>query len=127
MDTKRMAKLEASKLIAQLLQSEDMEVLDGVDFGFTEGSLLLRGAVCDIQIKLITPSAKTGTRYPKLEEDGKEVEDYSSTFFCLEFSENSKNLKFFEYLFFFKLCEFSENSKNLKFFEYLFFFKLCEF
>lgn len=73
-DVKREAKLKASKLIMELLQSQGMEVLEGTDFGFTEGSLLLRGAVCDIQIKLITPSAKTGNRYPKLE-DMEEVEE----------------------------------------------------
>lgn len=71
-DAKRMAKLEASKTIMQLLQGEGFEVLDGTSFGFTEGSLLLRGGICDIQIKLITPSAKTGDRYPELDEEVEE-------------------------------------------------------
>lgn len=56
-DVKKVAKLDLSKKLAEFLTAQGLEVLDGADFGFTEGTIVVRGEVCDVQIKLITPKA----------------------------------------------------------------------
>lgn len=56
-DVKKVAKLDLSKKLVEFLTEQGLEVLDGADFGFTEGTVVVRGEVCDIQVKLITPKA----------------------------------------------------------------------
>ena len=51
-----------------------IEVGEGSEFGFTEGTLVLKLEKCDIQVKLIAP--KSGIeRYEKLEEEEEEEEE----------------------------------------------------
>ncbi len=76
-DVKKVTKLEVSRLIQEQLVAlgvEGIEVHDGKDYGFTEGTLVFKGEKCDVQIKLITPKAGVD-RYDKLEdEDEEEIE-----------------------------------------------------
>lgn len=72
-DVKKVAKMEVSAKIAEMFKELDMIVLDGKDFGFTEGTLVFKGEKCDVQIKLITPKAGV-ERYDLLEEEDEEEE-----------------------------------------------------
>ena len=60
-DVKKVTKLEVSQLIKDMFNGLDLgegiSIEDGIDYGFTEGSLVFKGAKCDVQIKLITPKA----------------------------------------------------------------------
>lgn len=67
-DVKKVTKLEVSKTIKETFNDLGMEILDGKDFGFTEGTLVFRAGACDVQIKLITPKAGV-ERYEILEEE----------------------------------------------------------
>ena len=67
-DVKKVSKLEVSGIVKTLFEERGIEVLNGQDFGMTEGTLILRMEKTDIQVKLITP--KTGIeRYEVLEEE----------------------------------------------------------
>lgn len=67
-DVKKVAKMALSKELAEILKSEGKEILNGEDFGFTEGTLVVRLANTDIQIKLIAPKAGI-THYEELKEE----------------------------------------------------------
>ncbi len=71
-DVKKVAKLGVSNQIAELFRSLGMVVNDGLDYGFTEGTLVLRTDKCDVQVKLITPKAGVD-RYEKLEDEEEEI------------------------------------------------------
>ena len=74
-DVKKVTKLEVSKLIADMFEGvEGVSIHDGKGFGFTEGTLVLKGEKCDVQIKLITPKAGVD-RYETLEEEEEEIEE----------------------------------------------------
>lgn len=71
-DVKKVSKIEVSAQIKQLFLDNGFEINDGQEFGFTEGTLVLKMVACDVQIKLITP--KSGLeRYVKLEDEVEEV------------------------------------------------------
>lgn len=70
-DVKKVAKMEVSAKIKEFFEGLDMVALDGKDFGFTEGTLVLKMDKCDVQIKLITPKAGV-ERYDLLEEEEEE-------------------------------------------------------
>jgi len=61
-DVKAIAKTELMAIIKESLEQVDIEVLDGKEFGFTSGTLLVRMGDTDIQLKPITPKAGV-TRY----------------------------------------------------------------
>lgn len=71
-DIKKVAKLAVSEQIKQMFTGLDIEVGNGVDYGFTEGTLVLHMEKCDVQVKLITPKAGV-ERYDLLEEEEEEV------------------------------------------------------
>jgi len=73
-DCKKVAKLEVSKEIKELFEGLGISILEGVDFGFTSGTLVARLEKCDIQIKLIAPKAGL-ERYEQLEEEEEEEEE----------------------------------------------------
>lgn len=79
-DNKKVAKMAVSEQIKQMFTELNMIALDGKDFGFTDGTLVLKGEKCDIQIKLITPKAGI-ERYEVLtdEEEEEEVVEVIST------------------------------------------------
>ncbi len=72
-DMKKVAKLAVSEQVRALFASQGIVVEDGLDFGFTEGTLVLRTDKCDVQVKLITPKAGID-RYEKLEDEVEEEE-----------------------------------------------------
>lgn len=71
-DVKKVSKLEVSKQVRELFEGLGIEVGEGSEFGFTEGTLVLKMDKCDIQVKLIAPKAGL-ERYVKLEEEEEEV------------------------------------------------------
>lgn len=73
-DAKKVAKMEVSTKIAEMFKGLDLTIVDGKDFGFTEGTLVFKGEKCDVQIKLITPKAGVD-RYELLEEEEDEIEE----------------------------------------------------
>lgn len=56
-DPKAVEKASIMSKVAEALGSQGLEVLDGEAFGMTKGTLVVRTAVCDVQIKPITPKA----------------------------------------------------------------------
>ena len=75
-DFKKVTKLEVSNLISDMLQGvKGVSVHDGKDFGFTEGTLVLRGEKCDVQIKLITPKAGVDRYESLVEEEDTDTEE----------------------------------------------------
>lgn len=72
-DVKKVAKMEVSTQIATLFEELGIKVGAGVDYGFTEGTLVLSMEKCDVQVKIITPKAGVD-RYDLLEEEEEEEE-----------------------------------------------------
>lgn len=70
-DNKKVAKLQASAQIRELFEGLGFGVGVGLDYGFTEGTLVLKMDKCDVQVKLITPKAGLD-RYESLEEEEEE-------------------------------------------------------
>ena len=71
-DVKKEAKRGLSEFIGQLLNSSDIAIERGTEFGFTEGTIVAHLDEVDVQIKLITP--KSGlTRYEKIADEDFEV------------------------------------------------------
>lgn len=64
------AKLDVNTMIRELLESHDIEVLDGRNdgYGMTEYTLIARLENSDVQVKLITPALKFKGRYVAEEE-----------------------------------------------------------
>jgi len=56
-DPKVTRKAEVSAIVREAFESRGIEVLDGADFGFTAGTLVLRFPEFDVQLKPITPKA----------------------------------------------------------------------
>lgn len=71
-DVKMEAKRGLSELIGQLLNSTDVAIEGGTDFGFTEGTIVAHLNDVDVQIKLITPKAGL-TRYEKIADEDSEI------------------------------------------------------
>ena len=72
-DVKKEAKRGLSEFIGQLLNSSDIAIERGTEFGFTEGTIVAHLDEVDVQIKLITPKAGL-TRYEKIADENSEVE-----------------------------------------------------
>lgn len=71
-DVKKVQKMEVNKMLRDFFEAQGLEFTDGLEFGMTEGTIVLHTPNCDVQIKLITP--KTGlTRYEKVELEEEEV------------------------------------------------------
>ena len=66
-DPKAIAKTSLMDSLKNFLESQDLEVLDGKTYGMTAGTLVIRMADTDIQLKPITPKAGV-TRYEVVEE-----------------------------------------------------------
>lgn len=73
-DVKKVEKMNMHKLLMEFFKQQGIEADAWELYGMTEGTIVAHMPNCDVQIKLITPSAKTGNRYPKLE-DMEEVEE----------------------------------------------------
>lgn len=66
---KEVAKNSVMESIREHYESQGFEVLNGSEFGFTSSTLVLRLDECDVQVKLVTPSAKNGNQYSPIEEE----------------------------------------------------------
>ena len=73
-DIKKATKLSVSKQIADLFTSLGIFVGTSEQYGFTEGTLVLKMDKCDVQIKLITPKAGL-ERYDRIVEEEEVVQD----------------------------------------------------
>ena len=72
-DLKKVAKVNVSKAIANSLTEAGFEVLTNfADFGFTEGTLVVRDKDTDVQVKFIVPKAGL-TRYEVEEEEDEDA------------------------------------------------------
>ena len=72
-DLKKVAKVNVSKAIANALTEAGFEVLtNSADFGFTEGTLVVREKDTDVQVKFIVPKAGL-TRYEAEEDEDAEL------------------------------------------------------
>jgi hypothetical protein len=71
-DPKMTAKVETMALVKSALEAQGLEVLDGVEFGMTSGTLVVRTATCDVQLKPIAPKAGV-ERYAVVEEEATEA------------------------------------------------------
>lgn len=69
-DVKKVAKLEVMEAVKRTFEGVDgFEVLDGVDFGMTAGTVIIRTATCDVQLKPITPKAGINHYESAIEEE----------------------------------------------------------
>ena len=72
-DVKKVTKMGVSTQIAEMFGKLGVTVGLADDYGFTEGTLVLKMEKCDVQVKIITP--KSGVdRYEKITEE-EEVEE----------------------------------------------------
>ena len=67
-DAKTVEKQRVMKIIAQALINAGIDVLDGADYGMTVGTVVVRTAVTDVQIKPIVPKAGLN-RYQEVPEE----------------------------------------------------------
>ena len=67
-DVKKVEKERIAQIVREALEAAGYDVADGVDYGFTAGTLVAKGAKVDVQIKPITPKAGLD-RYEVLEEE----------------------------------------------------------
>lgn len=67
---KDVAKKAVMDVITEALENAGMSVEDGLDYGFTKGTVVIHAETCDIQLKPIAPKAGV-ERYEK-GEDGEE-------------------------------------------------------
>jgi hypothetical protein len=70
-DVKKVEKLKIMAIVAEALRDAGYAVGDAEDYGFTQGTLVVQGEKCDVQIKPITPKAGVD-RYEMLEEEDEE-------------------------------------------------------
>ena len=68
-DIKKVVKGNVVKEITSMYEEQGYQVSCGTDYGFTDSTLIIHLAECDIQVKMIAPGAKNGERYTKLEEE----------------------------------------------------------
>ena len=54
---KDVAKKTVMDVITEALENAGMSVEDGVEFGFTKGTVVIHAEACDIQLKPIAPKA----------------------------------------------------------------------
>jgi len=67
-DVKKVQKGVTVSLIQEMFASMNIEISLGTDYGMTDSTLIVHYDDCDIQVKVVAPSAKNGTRYPSIEE-----------------------------------------------------------
>ena len=73
-DYKKAEKTKIMEICMKALAEAGYEPVDGIDYGFTSGTIVAKGEKCDIQIKPISPKAGVD-RYEALEEEDEEVEE----------------------------------------------------
>ena len=84
-DVKKVEKERIAQIVREALEAAGYGVDDGVDYGFTAGTLVAKGTKVDVQIKPITPKAGVD-RYETLEDEEEVVQveededDYEDVF-----------------------------------------------
>lgn len=73
-DVKKVEKERIARIVREALEAAGYGVADGVDYGFTGGTLVAKGEKVDVQIKPITPKAGLD-RYESLVEEEEEEEE----------------------------------------------------
>ena len=73
-DVKKVEKERIAQIVREALEAAGYDVADGVDYGFTGGTLVAKGAKVDVQIKPITPKAGVDRYEPLEDEEEEEVE-----------------------------------------------------
>lgn len=71
-DAKKVEKEKVMKVVADALTAAGYVVAPGEDYGFTAGTVVVKGEKADVQIKPITP--KAGVDHYEVLEDEDEVE-----------------------------------------------------
>ena len=56
-DPKAIAKKSVMTIVRDALESQELQVLDGTEYGMTSGTIIVRLEGFDVQIKPITPKA----------------------------------------------------------------------
>ena len=64
---KDIKKKEVIQAIQELFEDRGFDVNNGTDYGLTSSTLVVNFIECDIQIKVVSPRAKNGNRYSKIE------------------------------------------------------------
>ena len=72
-DVKKVTKMAVSEQIKEMFAGLGIEVGTHDEYGFTEGTLVVKMEKCDVQIKLIAPKAGLD-RYEVLEDEVEEEE-----------------------------------------------------
>jgi hypothetical protein len=73
-DAKKVEKAKVMDIVAKALAEAGYTVAFGEDFGFTAGTIVVKGEKCDVQLKPITP--KVGLdRYEVLVDEEEEAEE----------------------------------------------------
>ena len=78
-DIKKVTKLSVSEQIAQMFLGLGVVVGTSEEYGFSEGTLVLKMDKCDVQIKLITPKAGIDRYESLVEEEDTEVANEEDT------------------------------------------------
>ena len=74
-DQKKVEKAKVMDVIQKALEAAGYIVKDGEDFGFTAGTVVVKGDKCDVQIKPITPKAGVDHYEELVDEDEDEVQE----------------------------------------------------
>ena len=64
---KKQKKLETTQHIEELFKSLGLSVSKGTEYGKTDTTLIVHYEKCDIQIQVVAPNGRTGSFYPKNE------------------------------------------------------------
>lgn len=69
-DVKKLAKIDTMNQIRAMFESQDIQVSNSESFdNMTDTTLVIHLHDVDVQIKLVTPSAKVGNRYIPSEQE----------------------------------------------------------
>lgn len=72
-DVKQVTKDKVMAIVTEALTAAGFTVENGVDFGFTKGTVVVRSEKCDVQLKPITPKAGVDAYEKLVDEDEEEV------------------------------------------------------
>lgn len=67
-DIKKLTKTSTVNSIIEYFKTQGLEVSCGTEYGMTDSTVILHYNECDIQVKVVAPSAKNGNRYHRQED-----------------------------------------------------------
>ena len=74
-DVKKVEKEKVMAVVVAALEAAGYTVGEGTDYGFTSGTLVVRGEKCDVQLKPVTPKAGVERYAVLVDEDEAEAVD----------------------------------------------------